>query len=65
MITKRSEADTGYLCMQCKHSVTKPFGARRDEYFVCGECVSEHPSVVKPEPEPDLSDSFWRIVTQP
>ena len=65
MITKRSETPTGVCCLRCEHPVTRPWGARRDEYLVCDVCVAIHTPEPKPvqEESPDMSDSLWRIAT--
>jgi DNA-directed RNA polymerase subunit RPC12/RpoP len=62
VIAEPSHEATGFNCSSCKQPVIKPFGSRPDEYLVCRDCVSRHPSVVKPvEEAPDMSDAFWRI----
>jgi hypothetical protein len=65
MITKRSDTPTGMSCLRCEHAVIRPWGARPDEYLVCDVCVAGHAPVPEPVQQevPDLSDSFWRIVT--
>jgi hypothetical protein len=65
MITKRSDTPTGTRCSICEQEVTRPWGARPDDYLVCDMCVARHAPVPKPVQEevPDLSDSFWRIAT--
>ena len=65
MIADRSESSTGKRCLLCSEAVTRPWGARPDEYLVCRVCAVG--GFREPEPlaadVPDLSESFWRIAT--
>lgn len=65
MITTRSLTPTDKRCSLCKEAVTRPWGARPDEYLVCDVCAARNPSQAPPIDEelPDLTDSFWRIAT--
>jgi len=65
MITKRSDTPTGVCCLRCERAVTRPWGARRDEYLVCDVCAARHAPEPTPVQEqlPDMSDSLWRIAT--
>ena len=65
MIAERSDSPTGKCCLLCNNPVTRPWGARPDEYLVCRVCAAgghREPERLA-EDTPDLSESFWRIAT--